>query len=110
MVKFAEIAPQPCPCGESRRAYADVPEFPPTIHVTDISLDARRHYHRRLTECYYFLECDAGALMELDDDRIAVRPGMSVLIFPGVRHRAVGRMKVLIVAWPKFDPSDEWFD
>jgi hypothetical protein len=27
-----------------------------------------------------------------------------------VRHRAIGRMKVLIVALPKFDAADEWFD
>lgn len=110
VVDFATISPQPCPCGQARRAFADVPEFPPTIHVTEISLDARVHYHRRLTECYYILECEADAAIQLNDDLISVRPGMSVLIFPGVRHRAIGRMKVLIVAWPKFDPGDEWFD
>jgi hypothetical protein len=27
-----------------------------------------------------------------------------------VRHRAIGRMQVLIVVYPKFDPADEWFD
>jgi hypothetical protein len=27
-----------------------------------------------------------------------------------VRHRAIGQMKVLIVALPKFDPADEWLD
>jgi hypothetical protein len=35
---------------------------------------------------------------------------MCVLIRPGVRHRAIGRMQVLIVVYPKFDPHDEWFD
>jgi hypothetical protein len=35
---------------------------------------------------------------------------MCVLIRPGVRHRAVGKMQVLIVVLPKFDASDEWFD
>ena len=52
----------------------------------------------------------ADAAMELDGERIPVRPGMCVLIRPGTRHRAVGRMKVLIIALPKFDPHDEWFD
>jgi hypothetical protein len=28
----------------------------------------------------------------------------------GTRHRAVGRMKVLLVVFPKFDAADEWFD
>jgi hypothetical protein len=32
---------------------------------------------------------------------------MCILIRPGVRHRAVGRMTVLIVVLPKFDPDDE---
>jgi mannose-6-phosphate isomerase-like protein (cupin superfamily) len=107
---FATIPGVPCPCGTARRAFADVEEYPGTIHVTEISVDARLHYHRRLTETYYFLECEADAMMQLDDDRIPVKPGLCVMIPPGVRHRALGRMKVLIVVLPKFDPEDEWFD
>jgi mannose-6-phosphate isomerase-like protein (cupin superfamily) len=110
VVDFAQVAGVPCPCGTARRAFADVAEFPGTVHVTEISLDAQRHYHRRLTETYYFLECGPDARMELDDDTIAVRPGTCIMIPPGVRHRAVGRMKVLILVLPKFDPEDEWFD
>jgi mannose-6-phosphate isomerase-like protein (cupin superfamily) len=48
--------------------------------------------------------------MQLDEDLVPVRPGMCVMIRPGVRHRAIGSMKVLIVVYPKFDPADEWFD
>ncbi len=107
---FAEIAGVPCPCGMARRAFADVDEFPGTLHVTEISTEARLHYHKTLTETYYFLECEEDAQMQLDDDLISVRQGMSVVIPPGVRHRAVGTMKVLIVVLPKFDPADEWFD
>jgi mannose-6-phosphate isomerase-like protein (cupin superfamily) len=110
IVDFAEVPGVACPCGTARRAFADVPDFPATIHCTEISADARMHYHRRLTETYYFLECDPGAEMELDGERVAVRPGMAIVIRPGVRHRAVGRMKVLIFVLPKFDPDDEWFD
>ena len=110
VVDFAEIPGVPCPCGTARRAFADVAEFPGTVHVTEISADAQRHHHKRLTETYYFLECGPGAQMELDDEIVAVRPGMCILIPPGVRHRAIGRMKVLIVVLPKFDPADEWFD
>ncbi len=110
LADFSAIPGVPCPCGTARRAFADVAEFPGTVHVTEISLDARRHYHRRLTEVYYILECGPEATMELDGDEVALKPGISVLIPPGVRHRALGRMKVLIVALPKFDPEDEWFD
>src|SRR5580704_11383882 len=107
---FATIAGVPCPCGTARRAFGDVEEFPGTIHVTEIALDAKLHYHRRLTETYYFLECGPDAMMELDVERIPVKPGVCIMIPPGVRHRAIGKMKVLIVVLPKFDPEDEWFD
>ena len=35
--------------------------------------------------------------------------GHAVMIPPGVRHRAVGRMTILNVVVPPFDPADEWF-
>lgn len=110
LVDFSEIPGVRCPCGTARRAFADVPDFPGTVHVTEISTEARVHYHKRLIETYYFLECLPDAAMELDGERIPVRPGQCVLIRPGTRHRGVGRMKVLIIALPKFDPEDEWFD
>jgi len=110
VVDFAELAGVACPCGSARRAFAEVEDFPGTVHRTEISVDARLHYHRWHTEVYYFLECAADAAMELDNERLPVHPGMCVLIRPGVRHRAVGRMTVMIVCLPKFDTSDEWFD
>ncbi|MBI3210400.1 MAG: cupin domain-containing protein [Candidatus Solibacter usitatus] len=110
VVDFAELPGVPCPCGTARRAFAEVESFPATVHVTSISIDALPHYHKRITETYYFLECGADARMQLDADVIAVKPGMCVLIPPGVRHRAIGEMKVLIVASPKFDAADEWLD
>lgn len=110
IVDFGRMPGIPCPCGLAHRAFADVDDFPATIHVTDISEDAQLHYHRRITETYYFLECGPDAKMQLNDQIVGVHPGMCILIRPGTRHRALGRMKVLIVVLPKFDPADEWFD
>ena len=110
IIDFDELPGIPCPCGTARRAFVEAADFPATLHRTEISADAKTHYHRRLTETYYFLECDDGAQMELDGQLVAVRPGMAIIIRPGVRHRAIGRMKVLIFVLPKFDPEDEWFD
>lgn len=107
---FDQVPGVACPCGTARRAFADVADFPATLHRTEISETARLHYHRRLTETYFFLECHDDARMQLDDQIVPVRPGMSVLIRPGVRHRALGKMTVLIFVTPKFDPDDEWFD
>lgn len=107
IVDFDALTAVACPCGYARRAFGDVPDFPGTIHRTEIAIDAQTHFHRRLTETYYFLHCEADAKMELDGQIIPVRPGICILIRPGVRHRAIGRMTVLIVVFPKFDPSDE---
>ena len=110
LVDFSQIDGVDCPCGVARRAFAGIDEFPGTIHVTEISADAALHYHKRLTETYYVLECGPDATMQLDDEVIAVKPGVCIMIPPGVRHRAIGRMKVLIVVLPKFDSDDEWFE
>lgn len=110
VVDLALLPGVPCPCGTARRAFADRADFPLTIHLTEIKTDAALHYHRRLTETYYILECEPDARMQLDDEIIPLQPGRCVLIPPGVRHRAIGAMKVLIVVSPKFDPEDEYLD
>ena len=107
---FASLPGIACPCGTARRAFVEVADFPGTIHVTEIAQDARLHYHKRLTETYYFLECDPTSRMQLDEDFVDVQPGMCIMIRPEVRHKAMGKMRVLIVVLPKFDPTDEWFD
>ena len=110
LVDFSELPGVACPCGTAKRAFAEVADYPATIHQTQISEDARTHYHLQQTEAYYFLECQDDARMELDDEIISVRPGMCLLIPPGVRHRAIGRMTILNIVIPKFDPADEHFD
>lgn len=107
IVHFDEIEGVACPCGTARRAFADVDESPGTVHRTEITGDAKLHYHRRLTETYYILDCEADAMMELDGRRVPICRGACILIPPGVHHRAVGRMTVLIMVVPKFDPEDE---
>jgi mannose-6-phosphate isomerase-like protein (cupin superfamily) len=108
--RFDEIAAVECPCGMARRALTRRNDLPFTLHRTEITENARVHYHRTLTETYYILECGPEAAMELDGRRVAVRAGDCIVIPPQTRHRAVGRMTVLIVVYPKFDPADEWFD
>jgi mannose-6-phosphate isomerase-like protein (cupin superfamily) len=107
VVDFDQIPGVPCPCGTARRAFVDAADFPGTIHRTEITTEAKPHYHRRLTETYYVLESGPGAALQLDDELVPVKPGACVLIPPGVVHRGVGRMTVLIVVFPKFDPADE---
>jgi mannose-6-phosphate isomerase-like protein (cupin superfamily) len=105
---FDEIAAVPCPCGQSRRAFATPDNPVATIHMVDISTAARVHYHKKLTEIYLILEGEGH--MELDGDLVPVRPMTTVFIPPGCRHRAVGKMKIVNIPVPAFDPTDEWFD
>jgi mannose-6-phosphate isomerase-like protein (cupin superfamily) len=104
---FEEISGVPCPCGTSRRAFAD-PSSPASIHLVDISTDAQTHYHKRITETYVILEGEGQ--MELDGRLTPIRPGHTIRINPGCRHRALGNLKIMVIAVPAFDPQDEWFD
>ncbi len=110
VVDYNSLPGIPCPCGTARRGLMDVASVPYSLHVTQIEATAKTHYHKRLTETYFILECDSEAYLELNGERVPVVPYMAFAIHPGTRHRAVGKMKVLIVASPKFDPADEWFE
>lgn len=110
IVDFDSLPGVPCPCGSAKRAFAESEHSPGTVHVTEIADDARVHYHKEHTETYYILECDADAKIYLDGEEFPIKPGMSILIPPGVRHRAIGQMKIINIVVPKFDPADEFFD
>jgi len=97
-----------CPCGISRRAFVRPDNPLATLHMVDIRVNAEKHYHKKLTEIYLILEGEG--FMELDDDRIPVQPLTAIFIPPGVRHRAVGQMRIVNLPVPAFDPTDEWFD
>lgn len=107
-VDFKALTPVACPCGLARRAFHDRPDVPYTMHVTEILDTAKPHFHKQMTETYFILECESGAFLELDGTPLPIVPGTACLIPPGVVHRAVGRMKVLIVVSPKFDSRDEF--
>jgi mannose-6-phosphate isomerase-like protein (cupin superfamily) len=108
IAQLDEIDAVNCPCGLSRRAFVSTDNPVATIHLVDIQTDARTHYHKKLTEIYLILEGEG--FMELDGEMVAVKPMTSILIKPGCRHRAVGKMKIVNVPIPAFDPNDEWFD
>ncbi len=103
-----ELAPVPCPCGFARRAFADWPENVASVHLVDIQTDARTHYHKRMTEIYLVLEGEGQ--MELDGQLVPVKPMTAIYLKPGCRHRAIGKLKIINIPVPAFDPEDEWFD
>lgn len=106
--RFDEIEPTNCPCGSAKRAFVDDPDQIASLHIVETDGTARTHYHKRTTELYYFLE--GSGQIELDGQSFDIEPGTSVLIKPGCRHRAIGKLKFINVPVPAFDPEDEWFD
>ena len=103
-----QLRPVECPCGHAQRAFAVSGNDVATLHLVDVSVDARTHYHKRMTEIYLVLEGEG--FIELDGTLVPVKPMTSVLIRPGCRHRAVGKLKIVNIPVPAFDPSDEFED
>ena len=97
-----------CSCGTTRRAFVTPDNQVATMHLVDISKESRTHYHKKLTEIYLILAGEGH--MELDGELIPVKPMTTILIKPGCRHRAVGKMRIVNIPVPAFDPEDEWFD
>src|SRR5882672_9149630 len=108
ITQLDEMPAVKCPCGFTRRAFTTPDNPVATIHLVDIQEDARTHYHKKLTEIYLVLEGEG--FMELDGELHAVKPMSTILIKPGCRHRAVGKLKIVNIPVPAFDPEDEWFD
>ena len=110
IVQLGEVEGVACPCGWARRAFSEFPDAPASVHLVDVKSDAEPHYHTSHTEIYVVLECGTGAAVELDGEFHPVKPMTAVMIPPGVRHRALGRMKILNLVIPPFDPTDEQLD
>ena len=106
--RLDEVSPVRCPCGLARRAFAESPGNAASLHVVDIQHDSRTHYHKRMTEIYLVLEGEGA--MELDGERIPVKPMTAIYIRPGCRHRAIGPLRLVNIPVPAFDEKDEWFD
>ncbi|MCW5560155.1 MAG: cupin domain-containing protein [Verrucomicrobiae bacterium] len=108
VIQLDELPAQPCPCGSAQRGFGDLPGAVASMHLVRICGEATTHHHARTTELYYILE--GSGFVELDGERIRVRPGTAIYIPPGVRHRAIGDLRLINVPVPAFDPRDEHLD
>ncbi len=108
IAQLDEVPPVPCPCGQARRAFATPDNQTATLHMVDIKTDSETHYHKKLTEIYLVLEGEGH--MELDGDVVPLKPRTAIFIKPGCRHRAVGKLRIINLPVPAFDPADEWMD
>ena len=105
VAQLDELEPNPCPCGKSRRAFAGPGNETASVHLVEIAEQTQPHFHKRMTEIYVVLKGEGA--VELDGQRVPVRPMTAVMIRPGCRHRAIGRLTILNCVVPPFDPEDE---
>jgi mannose-6-phosphate isomerase-like protein (cupin superfamily) len=108
IAQLDQVDPVRCPCGWARRAFATTDNQTATLHLVEIESDAQTHYHKKMTEIYLVLEGEGE--MELDGERVPVKPLTAIFIKPGCRHRALGKLKIINIPVPAFDEADEWFD
>lgn len=102
-----EIEPIDCPCGSSIRLITKTDTSLGNLHVTHVT-DSRKHYHKKCTETYYIIEGEGK--MELSKgDILDLKPGVAVMIMPGIPHRGYGDFHALIIGIPALQEDDEYF-
>lgn len=86
-------------CGARRRLI--VAGDCPALGLSHVAIgDAREHLHRVSTEVYYVLAGEGSLLV--GGETVPLRPGTTVLVPPGVRHRATSSrdLEVLVIMSP----------
>jgi mannose-6-phosphate isomerase-like protein (cupin superfamily) len=94
----ADITPWAETCGQIRPLLEEKDEAAAEVHHLEIT-DARLHYHEHTDEIYYIL--GGQGQMQLDDDTIPLSEGVVVYVPRGMKHRAWGDLKVLVVCIPR---------
>ncbi len=107
-VELRDLPPVACSCGTTRRAFVDVEDAPASAHYLEVKDEPLSHYHLKTTEIYVVLEGEG--FIELDGEMVPVKPLSAIMIQPGCRHRAVGKMKILNIPVPKHDDADFHYD
>ena len=94
----SEITPWTETCGQIRPLLEEKDGAAAEVHHLEIT-NAKLHYHERTDEIYYVL--DGQGHMQLDDSTVDLSEGVVVYVPRGVKHRAWGDLKVLVVCIPR---------
>ena len=95
---LADVQPWSETCGQIRPVLEEKDAAAAEVHHLEIT-DAKLHYHERTDEIYYVL--DGQGRMRLDDQEIELHKDVVVYVPRGVKHRAWGALKVLVVCIPR---------
>ena len=95
--QVADVKPWVETCGLIRPLIEESDQAAAEVHHLEIT-DAKLHYHERTDEIYYIL--GGRGRMTLDGSEIELHEGVVVYVPRGIRHRAWGELKVLVVCIP----------
>src|SRR5262245_8705080 len=94
----ADVKPWAETCGQIRPLLEEVDGAAAEVFHLEIT-NAKLHYHERTDEIYYVL--DGQGRMRLDDQEIELRKDVVVYVPRGVKHKAWGELKVLVICIPR---------
>ena len=95
---WSDVKPWEETCGQIRTLIDEQDGAAAEVHHLEIT-DAKLHYHERTDEVYYVLS--GQGRMALDGKEIELSEGVVVYVPRGVKHRAWGDLKVLVVCIPR---------
>lgn len=96
--EVANVTPWTETCGQIRPLIEEKDGAAAEVHHLEIT-NAKLHYHERTDEIYYVL--GGSGKMLLDDKEIELRPDVTVYVPRGVKHKAWGELKVLVICIPR---------
>lgn len=94
----AAVKPWAETCGQIRPLIEEKDGAAAEVHHLEIT-DAKLHYHQNTDEIYYVI--DGVGRMRLDDTEIELHKDVTVYVPRGVKHRAWGNLKVLVICIPR---------
>ena len=93
-----DIPPWTETCGQIRTVIEEKDGAAAEVQHLEIT-NAKLHYHQGTDEIYYILE--GSGRMRLDDEEIELRKDITVYVPRGVKHKAWGNLKALVVCIPR---------
>src|SRR6266487_2424579 len=95
---MADVPPWAETCGQIRPLLEEKDGAAAEVHHLQIT-NAKLHYHERTDEIYYVL--DGRGRMRLNDEEIGLHKDVVVYVPRGVKHKAWGKLTVLVVCLPR---------
>ena len=95
---IVEIKPWAETCGQIRPLLEEKDDAAAEVHHLEIT-NAKLHLHQRTDEIYYVL--DGSGRMQVGDVEVELHKDVTVYVPRGVKHKAWGNLKVLVICIPR---------